>query len=226
MTFLNHSTSTRSARRFSGSTAVLSGLIGIIAFGFLIGALVSMFAGEPPAVWEARFAIHDAGVILQSLFMIPAVFALHALGRPRHPIASRTMLAIGLASLFFIVLCLSLDLAGVIWNTWYMVPQGVLGVWLVVVARIASLSRGMTRLATVVGLGLILVGSFPLGFAILVDPVVFHGPPSAMGVNPEGTEAANRIIHIVLLIGSLIGVSTYPIWSILLGRTFRQRGTS
>ena len=136
------------------------------------------------------------------------------------------MLAVGVASLCFIVLCLSLDLAGAIWNTWYMVPQGLLGVWLLLVARIASLSRGLTRLATVVGLGLILVGSFPLGFAVLVDPVVFHGPPSAMGANLDGTEAANRIIHIVLLIGTLTGVSTYPIWSILLGRTLLQRGTS
>ena len=223
MTIQNHSASTGSARRFSGWTAVLSGLIGIIAFGFLIGALVSMFAGERPAVWEVRFAIHDAGVILQSLLMIPAAFALHALGRPRHPIASRTLLAIGVASLCFIVLCLSLDLAGVIWNAWYMVPQGILGVWLLVVARIASLSRGLTRFATVVGLGLILVGSFPLGFAMLVDPVVFHGSPSALGANPEGTEAANRIIHIILQVGSLIGVWTYPIWSILLGRTLLQR---
>ena len=208
-------TITGSTYRLAGWAAIASGVIGIMAFGLLVAALGPHWSG---GAGNLMFRTYDAGVILQSLFMIPVAFGLHALARQRTLGMSRATLAVGVVALSGIVLLVSLIFVNVVWDVLYMIPQGILGVWLVVVNRLMSrvLPRGLTRLGTVAGLGLVLVGTFPLAFAIFVDPVGLHGPIPDDQPFPETT--ANGIIHIVLLIGTLMGVSTYPIWTILLGR--------
>ena len=124
----------------------------------------------------------------------------------------------GVVSLSLIVLCALLFIVNVVADDLYTIPQGVFGVWLMVVNRRLSgvLPQGITRFGTVVGFGLLLVGTFPLAYAAFVDPVGLRGPVPPDYPNPETT--ANSIIHLVFYIGTLLGVITYPIWSILLGR--------
>jgi hypothetical protein len=107
----------------------------------------------------------------------------------------------------------------------YMIPQGALGAWLIVVCRQISngLPRGLRRLGIVAGVGLILVSCFPIGYSMFVDPTILHGPVSDDDPTPPGTDMANQIVHIVLAIGTLIGCSTYPIWTALAGRSLLMR---
>jgi len=95
---------------------------------------------------------------------------------------------------------------------------------MVVNRRLSSvLPRSLTRFGTVVGFGLLLVGTFPLAYGIFVDPIGLRGPVPHDYPNLETT--ANAITHIVLLVGTFMGVVTYPIWTILLGRQLlRARG--
>ena len=101
-----------------------------------------------------------------------------------------------------------------------LIPQGALGGWLIVVCRQVAngLPRGLRRLGIVAGVGLALVSSFPIGYALFVDPAILHGPVGDDDRTPPGTDRANQVVHIALAIGTLIGCSTYPIWSALSGR--------
>ena len=158
------------------------------------------------------------------MFMIPVVFALHSLGGQRSPGVSRATAAVGVLALSLIVLFLLLIFAQALWDVIYMVPQGVLGLWLIVVSQLVSseLPRSLTRLGTVAGVGLVLVAAFPIGFGIFVDPIGFHGPIPFDYV-PHQAHMANVIVHIILLIGTFVGVTTYPIWATLLGRRLLRK---
>ena len=227
MTTLPAATIAESPYRSAGRAAITSGVFGIMAFGFLVVGVNIMFTMRPElfGIVDLLFKSHKVGVILQSLFMIPVAFGLHTLARQQIPGVSRATLAVGVVSLSFIVLCALLFIVNVVADDLYTVPQGVLGVWLMVVNRRLSsvLPRGITRFGTVVGFGLLLVGIFPVAYGIFVDPIGLRGPVPPDYPNPETT--ANAIIHIVFYIGTLMGVVTYPIWIILLGRQLlRARG--
>lgn len=210
--------------RFAGRAAIASGVIGIMAFGFLITGIAGRAAGGVERAWEDLVRIHDIGVILQSIFMIPVVLALHSLGRQRSPGVSRATVALSVAALSLVVLFLLLIFANVVWDVLYMIPQGLLGVWLIVVNRLLSSTfpRSLTRLGTVAGVGLVLVAAFPIGFGIFVDPIGFHGPVP-FDFDPPQANTANAIVHMVLLVGSFMGVTTYPIWATLLGRKLLRK---
>ena len=220
-------TTAGSTYRSAGLAAMTSGAFGIMALVVLnIGVSYMLtFKLEFFGIVNLMFKAHSVGVILQSLFMIPVALALHALARQQVPTVSRATLTLGVGSLSFIILCALLWIVNVVADDLYLVPQGVLGVWLMVVDRRLSsvLPRGLTRFGVVVGFGLLLVGTFPLAYAIFVDPIGLHGPVPLGYPNPDTT--ANAIIHNVFLVGTLLGVITYPIWTILLGRRLlRARG--
>jgi hypothetical protein len=220
VTALPEATTANLTYRSAGRAAITSGVFGIMALGFLIVGVASMVKSIPDSSEFANlmFRTHHVGVILQSLFMIPVAFGLHMIATQRLPRVGKTTLAVGVASLSSIVLCALLFLVNVVADDLYTVPQGVLGVWLMVVNRRMSsvLPRGLTRFGTVVGFGLLLVGTFPLAYGIFVDPIGLHGPIPPNYPNPDTT--ANAIIHDVFYVGTVLGVWTYPIWTILLGR--------
>lgn len=227
MTTLPEATTAGSTYRSAGRAAITSGVFGIMALGLLIVAVAYMVKLNPElsGFVNLMFRTHHVGVILQSLFMIQFAFGLHTLTSQRFPSVSRVTLAVGVVSLSSIVLCALLFLVNVVADDLYTVPQGVLGVWLMVVnQRLASvLRRGLTWFGTVAGFGLLLVGTFPLAYGIFVDPIGLHGPVPPDYPNPETT--ANAIIHDVFYVGTVMGVWTYPLWTILLGRRLlRARG--
>ncbi len=226
MTAQASATTTGSSYRFAGWAAITSGVIGIIAYGFLWAFLVRRISGGNEETCIPLIRTHDVGVVLQSLFMIPVVFTLGGMGSQHSRGVSRATVAVGVAALSLIVLCLLLIFVNVISDEIYMVPQGVLGMWLIVVNRLVSsvLPRSLTRLGTVVGIGLVLVAAFPIGSVIFVDPRI--GPIPFDYQPPKGTDMANGILHIVLLIGSFMGVATYPIWATLLGRRLLRERSS
>ncbi len=109
----------------------------------------------------------------------------------------------------------------------YMIPQGAVGVWLIVVCR-QSANGPTARLAK--------TGHrrrdrspidqhIPHRLRTFVDSAILHGPISDDDPTPPGTDRANGIVHLALAIGTLIGCSTYPIWTALAGRWLILRRT-
>ena len=213
--------------RFAGWAAITSGMIGFFAYAALMTGVFSRLSGGEERFWTLLFRSHDAGAILQALLMIPVVLTLHHIATQKSTGVGRATVAAGVIALSLMILLMLLGFAGVISDTIYMVPQGVLGVWLIVVGRLVPgvVPRGLRWLGFVSGIGLVLVATFPIAYAVLVDPVIFQVPvPQPFPEGPDST--ANGIIHIVLMLGSFMGVLTFPIWSALVGRRLlRQRSS-
>jgi hypothetical protein len=216
---------TGSSYRFVGWMAIASGIMGLIAFGFLVSGLIPHWN---IALWEEAtlFRAHDAGVIVQFVLMIPGVYKLSELSSEQFLEKSPSILILGMGALVLSVLLLALNFFYITADILYMVPQGAFGMWLMIVNRrtVKTLSKGLRRLGIIAGLGLFIVGSYPILFAALVDTLIFQGP-SAKGYEPPAT-TANIVIHLMLMFGTLMGVTTYPIWNILIGLKFHRAGLS
>ncbi len=205
---------------------MLSGAFGLVAFVCLILFLVMRPSAADQSASRLLLRSHDVGVILQSLSLMPFVLALDAIARRESRGSSRARGTAAVAILALIVVLMSSSFIKLVADVLYMIPQGALGAWLIVVCRQVAngLPRGLRRLGIVAGAGLILISTFPIGYALFVDPAILHGPVSDDDPTPPGTEKADQIVHIALAIGTLIGRSMYPIWAALAGRWLLLRG--
>ena len=68
-----------------------------------------------------------------------------------------------------------------------------------------------------------IIGVFPIGFAIFVDPSI--GPVPWDYEPPAGREKADAMLHTMLVIGGFIGIATQPFWSALIGRRLLTMGS-
>lgn len=102
-----------------------------------------------------------------------------------------------------------------------MLPQGIFGIWLIYISfrMKGGLSKGLRWFGIVVGLGLTLVGLFIVGYVFFVSTI-----PLWIPVEPEEVQAkipispVNIFLHNYFLnIGTLLGVLTFPFWSIFVG---------
>ncbi len=223
---LQNSGAITSPYRSAGWSAIICGIIGFVAFGFLVAFLI------PHLTKGLRDGIlirsHDVGVILQFLLLIPVVFGFYKLSYQRSEGMSKAMLVTGVGTLSFTVLFLLLIFPKLLNDTLYMFPQGIFGVWLIIVSwRMQGiLSKGLRWFGVVVGFGLALVGTFPLGMAIFVPWYTLGAPPEIPAVAIEvsaSVHLADIIFHQFLLIGTFLGVITLPIYTILLGTRFLRK---
>jgi hypothetical protein len=207
-----------SGNRLAGRLAIISGVFGIAAFACLIVFLVMRPSDQQTS--HILLRSHDVGVIVQSLCLIPFALALDAIARQHSLGSSRVMVATAVTFLSLVVVLMLLSFVNVVADVLYMIPQGAVGAWLIVVCRqhANGLPKGLRRLGVVAGVGLILISLFPIGYSLFVDPAILHGPISDDNPTPPGTERANGIVHMVLAIGTLVGCSMYPLWSALAGR--------
>jgi hypothetical protein len=212
--------------RLAGRLAIASGAFGIAAFACLILFLVTRPSAAEQGTSQLLLRSHDAGVILQSLSLIPFALALDAIARRESRATSRARSTAAVAFLALVVVLMLSSLLKIVADVLYMIPQGAVGCWLIAVCRHApnGLPRGLRGLGFLAGAGLILVSLFPIGYAVFVDPAILRGPVGDDDPTPPGTDRANQIVHIALGIGTLIGCSTYPIWSALAGRWLLLRG--
>jgi hypothetical protein len=212
--------------RSAGRAAIASGVIGILAYGFLIGYLAIRNQDAQNGVVPIR--VHDFCVILQFLFLIPIVFAFFNLIQEHSPNTSRGMLNLGVGALCFTSLFLLLIFPRVLADVLYMFPQGIFGVWIMIACwRMKdSIPQWLRWFGIILGFGLTLVGTFPLGYAIFVDNVILQIPaPTDEVMQRIPTETpANILLHQILWIGTFMGVLTLPIWTILVGvRLLREK---
>ena len=161
---------------------------------------------------------HDTGVMIQFLFMLPVAFGIHKISQEQSPAISTTTLFLGVGAICLTVLFLVLIIPKAVSDILYMVPQGIVGAWLVFISMHLKtvFSKGLRWFGIIVGLGLVLVGLFPLGFAVFVDPSSLQIPAAPPKEFPQ--TVANKILHLVVFIGSIMGVLLLPVWTILLGR--------
>lgn len=202
----------------AGRAAIVSGVIGILAIGSLLGYLTTFGQDAQNAVVLQKF--HDVFLILQLVFLIPVVIAFCKLISHHSSYISKAMLNFGVGAICFTILFLLLALPKILKDFLFMFPQGVFGVWLIIACwRLKGLIPQWIRwFGIIVGLGLTLVGIFPLGFALFVDKIILQIPAPSDEVMEKIPETpANIFLHQILWIGSLMGMLTLPIWTITIG---------
>lgn len=212
--------------RKAGWSAIASGIIGIAAFALLITAVTTRVEWIPSdRVWML-FNAHDIGVALQFLLLVPAIFGLQTLSQEFPPALGKAVLRTGVWILIFVVVFILLGIGQkIVSNMHYMFPQGLFGLWLVVVNwRLSgSLPAWLRWFGIILGLGLVLTGVSFVGICF-VYPDMLAIPAVAMETVKHVDSLANTFFHQLLYISSFIGVATLPIWTILTGfRLLRKR---
>ncbi len=209
----------RPTSRAAGRAAIASGSMGIFAFGSLIAAFVYILSlhtefekfEDVPLIGRLLFSGHNAGILLQALFMIPVVIAVHDLGRRRSPSLSRAAFVVGLVAYPAVVLLEAPLLVDpqLISDIFFIGPMGFVGVWLVIVNRLlgSRLSRGLSTIGMIAGIGFVIAG---LSFFLLLDLAALIRNPDAYGKDLD--------FHIGLWIGGVPAFILFPIWAILFGR--------
>ena len=217
----NRISSAKSSFRLAGWSAILSGVFGILAIAILLYAVFSRTTWELTDEILLLFNTHNLLSIFQMLLLIPLVFAFQKLSRTKPPEMSRTMLIIGVTALGCTALFHLLYFPKILSDEYYMIPQGVFGAWLIVISYQLSgiFSRVLRWFGIVVGVGLLLVGLYEIGFGIFVDPTALRIPaPDFSSMKDPGPTMANLVVHRMLDVGSFLGVLPLPILSIILGR--------
>ena len=166
-------------------------MIGLVAYGFLWAFLITMVSGGDEQACRPLITTHDVGVLLQSLFMIPLVLAFGGIVGQRSPGARRSIVAMGIAALGLTIFSLLLIIANVLAGPFFMLWQGLLGIWLIVVNRLVSgaIPRGLRWFGTVVGVGLMIAAVFPVGNFLFVDPTV---RPASVQLRAPGGDGAGK----------------------------------
>ncbi|WP_157580416.1 hypothetical protein [Segetibacter koreensis] len=211
--------------RSAGRAAIASGIVGIIGYAFLITAVttrteVALSLNNPTYV---MFKTHDVLVIFHFIFIIPTTFALYRLSQLQPRAISKLTLRLGAGAAFFTALFLILGIFLIISDGLYSVPQGVFGVWMIIVCKNRQniLSKGLRWFGMIVGLGLIITGLFFPLYAIFVSSTVLKIPavdPSDPANFPDHVTWINEHLHYLLDVGSVIGMLTFPFWTLFIGR--------
>ena len=162
--------------RFAGRAAIASGVVGIVAAGFLIAFL--MHRDENLYLALRYLGWHDLGVALQFLFLIPAVAAMYRLSLQSPPSISRWTRNIGIGALALTALFLFLTRPKFVSDGLYSLPQGVFGLWLIwgQLLLVDDIFQNYSGSGIVVGFGLTLVGLFAVGYSIFVSSLILKIP--------------------------------------------------
>jgi hypothetical protein len=199
--------------------AILSGVLGICSFGSLIAyittpALQMDESGGVPPMGELLLTVQFLSSAVQVLMMIPVAIWLSGISAWQSPAPGRNGIAQGWTILGVValtgvaILRLAAMVDTAISDILFMLPMGLVGVWLLAVNRKNPIeSPGWMRiLGVVAGLGLIGVG---LNFLFNGGLAVFSKDPMAYGDDVN--------FHIGLGLFGFPGFSLFATWSVLLG---------
>jgi hypothetical protein len=173
--------------------------------------------------WVANFRPwmrgHDVAAAVACLLIAAAAwsFRRHSGGTLGPPVAWLGMLG-GITT----ALLLSLVFLSGASDMFYMLPQGVIGLWVIAVCvrKPMSLGTGARVVGFVAGIGLVLIAIGFVMIALALGPaLVTLVDARSVVVNPADLASSmNSIGHIVLKVGSILGLPTYPIWAWLVSR--------
>lgn len=212
-------------RRLAGWAAVFAGVVGVVAFGLLVAAL----AAPTPSATSLRrdvtlFQWQDAVVLLQALAMIPVVLGVYTLLRTQGRGPGQATVVLGLGAQALLALAILLQFAKLSSDMLYMLPQGLVGLWLVVVnwRPPPQLSKGLARTGFVAGVGLLVIGVGTLIHVILVAPKELTSLLTDAEIDAQTWTTPNVVAHICLAVGT-IGRAVYPVWTLLLARNLLRQ---
>jgi len=201
----------RSDYRFAGWAAIASG---VACATFLLGLLAFLLMPpqfRTPEVRDILQPINIVALLLQALFLIPAAFALHTLGRRRCAKASIVAVTVAVIALAAIVVVRALLLLyrETTPDILFMGPMGFVGLWLIVVNWLLAgvLSTPVRIVGALAGLGLVILGA---SFFFLGGLAVLTEGPAAVATDVD--------FHIGIRSGGLPGLFLLSIWTILVGR--------
>jgi len=211
--------------RKTGWLTASSGVMGLVAIVFLMTAVTTRTSWSLSSRVNLLFRAHDIGVVLQFLLLLPLACGLQKLSRRNRPGISNDAIAWGIGAISLVALLLMLGIAKVVNDMFYMLPQGAFGVWLILInVRLSgSLPRWLRIFGMIVGFGLLLVGIVFPGLAIFVYPNMWKIPAVPVDNETFQNTAINRVLHLILAIGSLLGVATLPVWTLLMGLKLLRR---
>lgn len=204
--------------RSAGWSAIASGIIGIFVIVFLVAYLVYRNENLDQGLLFQR--LHDGGLAFQFLLFIPVAISSYKLSQQKNSRVSRSFLNTGITIILLTALFTLLIFPKILSDGFYTFPQGLFGIWLIVVNwKLAGIfSRGLRWFGIVVGFGLMLVGMFFVLYAIFVSTIQLRIPAAPLDevINVPVT-SANVFLHYFIDIGSLLGVLTLPFWTIIIG---------
>jgi hypothetical protein len=182
-------------------------------------AVLTRVSWIPPARIYLLFDAHDIGVALQFLLLISVVFGLRTLSRQGQRSLSNATFTWGVGAAIFVVFLVLLGVGDkIVSNGFYMFPQGIFGIWLIVVnwQLSGSLPGWLRWIGMMVGVGLVLVGICFVGLCFVYPSQLAIPHPPQESIR-EVNSVANTFFHQLLFYASFMGVATLPIWSILTG---------
>ncbi len=103
----------------------------------------------------------------------------------------------------------------------YAILSGIMGIIAINWHRNTFISNALRIFGIIVGVGLLLIGIFPLGFAIFISMDALRIPAAPMREFPQ--TMANNILHLIFFIGSFTGILTLPFWTLLLGKALLKQ---
>lgn len=199
--------------------AIASGALGICSFGSLIAyittpALQMQESGAVPPMGELLLTIQFVSSAVQALLMIPVAIWLYGVSGRRSPALGGNGMAqgwtiLGVAALGGVALLrLVAMIDAAVSDILFMLPIGVVGVWIIAVnlKSPVALPGWMRLLGVVAGLGLVEVG---LNFLFNGGLAVFSKDPMAYGNDVN--------FHIGLGLFGFPGFVLFATWSIMLG---------
>jgi hypothetical protein len=152
--------------------------------------------------------------------MLPVAFSLVSMLRGKPASFSDPLVVFGLIA--FGTLCVSsaLIFSGTVSDMFYMLPQGLVGLWVVWISGRLSvpMGRGVFWLGRISGVGLILIGLGFVIYGVFVAPRIFVGPLSNAEIDAQTWTRANILAHLLMAAGTLLGRALNPFWLLLLGR--------
>jgi hypothetical protein len=202
--------------------AIVSGILGIFSFGCLLAyimtpALQMQDSGVVAPMGKLLLTVQFLSSMAQALLMVPVTIWLSRIGGRRWPDLGRSGMGrawmmlgvVAFAGVGILRLMALVDTA--VSDILFMIPMGLVGMWLVVVNwdNVRALPGWMRILGGVAGICLFGVG---LNFFFNGGLVVFSKGPMAYGDDVN--------FHIGLGLSGFPGFTLFPTWSVLLGLRF------
>ena len=188
-------------------------------------AAIALIAGVEARSWRlarqpfvmSLFRWHDGLLIVQCVLLIPYALLLSRISVPGAAPLRLTAASLAVTSLLAIALLQALRFVDIGPDTLYMLPQGLLGVWLIMMSRRmrGHISGVVSRIGVLAGVGLLMIAASLLSIILYFGVGALSGPIRNPG---PYAQAVNRIAHYNLRIGTYLGRLGLPIWVLWVGR--------